>query len=233
MKVATTLRRGSRGPEVLSLQKHLNEALRLAPPLVMDGNFGPATEAALKTYQASIGRRSDGITGADVLAALRKLLIPWHKAGVAAAPGKEPPWLTIAKHEIGQKEEEGPRSNPKILEYFTATTFKTREDETPWCSAFANWCMKKAGIAGTKSAAAISWTHWGKPLCAAPGAITVIHNPKAAGSRLTASGYHVGFLIEESHSHYRLLGGNQSNQVKYSNFSKASWRLAGYRWPNL
>jgi uncharacterized protein (TIGR02594 family) len=144
----------------------------------------------------------------------------------------DPQWMAVATREKGQEEVSGPAANPRILEYHATTTLKARSDEIPWCSSFANWCMQQAGIAGTKSAAAISWMHWGKPSAAIPGAITIIHNRKAAGSRLTASGYHVGFLVEEGPSHYRLLGGNQHNRVQYSNFSKASWQLVGYRWPS-
>jgi uncharacterized protein (TIGR02594 family) len=142
------------------------------------------------------------------------------------------PWMREAMREFGQEETPGPAANPRILEYNATTTLRAQSDETPWCSSFVNWCMQQVGIAGTKSAAAISWMHWGSPCTPIPGAITIICNHKAAGSSLTASGYHVGFLIDEVPSYIRLLGGNQSNQVKYSNFSKANWRLVGYRWPH-
>ena len=51
-------------------------------------------------------------------------------------------------------------NNPRILEYFTATSLDAKDESTSWCSAFANWCMKQAGIEGTKSALARSWLHW-------------------------------------------------------------------------
>lgn len=139
--------------------------------------------------------------------------------------------IAIAMREVGQREIKGPANNPRILEYHAATTLRARSEETAWCSSFANWCMQQAGGTGTKSAAAISWMHWGKPSTAIPGAITVIYNRRAVVSSLTASGYHVGFLVEEGPSYYRLLGGNQHHKVKYSDFTKASWRLIGYRWP--
>jgi len=142
------------------------------------------------------------------------------------------PWIDLAMRELGQEEIPGPVANPRILEYHATTTLRSRSDETPWCSSFVNWCMQQAGLSGTKSAAAISWMHWGKPCTAIPGAITIISNRRAAGSNLTASGYHVGFLIEEVTSHVRLLGGNQGNHVKVSNFSKATWQIVDYRWPS-
>jgi uncharacterized protein (TIGR02594 family) len=216
---------------VQRLQKLLNWALRLDPPLVMDGNFSPATEAALKSYQVSIGRRCDGITVEDVLAALKKLLLPWRRAGIPATRGKEPPWVAIARKEQGQIEIPGPEHNPRIIEYHAATTLRASSDETAWCSSFVNWCMQRAGITGTRSATAASWIHWGKACCAKPGAITIIYNCRAAGSKLTPSGYHVAFLTQETASHLHLLGGNQKDMVRISHYPKSSWQVKGYRWP--
>jgi putative chitinase len=52
---STVLRRGSKGPQVAKLQKALG--------LKADGDFGSATEAAVKKYQASKGLAPDGIAG--------------------------------------------------------------------------------------------------------------------------------------------------------------------------
>jgi len=61
-------------------------------------------------------------------------------------------------------------------------------DETAWCSSFVNWVLRQAGIRGTNSAAAASWTSWGQSCHARVGAITVIFNSTAANSRLSRSG---------------------------------------------
>lgn len=92
--------------------------------------------------------------------------------------------------------------------------------------------MREGGYKGTNSAAAISWATWGTATTARSGAIAVIYNSKAANSSLSRSGNHVGFLIQETGTHYVLLGGNQGNQVKVSFFPKNSWALKAYRWPN-
>ena len=47
----------------------------------------------------------------------------------------------IAQIQLGQKEIEGSKDNPKIVGYHKATTLVATDDETPWCSSFVNWCL--------------------------------------------------------------------------------------------
>ena len=75
------------------------------------------------------------------------------------------PWLEIAEREQGVAEVPGAGDNPRVVDYLMSTTLGSLEnqnDETPWCSAFVNWCMEQAGIKGTNSAWARSWLDWGK-----------------------------------------------------------------------
>lgn len=58
----TTLKRGSRGAEVKTLQGKLN--------LMADGIFGPLTEEAVKEFQKRKGLTADGVVGAQTWAAL-------------------------------------------------------------------------------------------------------------------------------------------------------------------
>lgn len=58
----TTLKRGSRGSEVKTLQGKLN--------LMADGIFGPLTEEAVKEFQKCKGLTADGVVGAQTWAAL-------------------------------------------------------------------------------------------------------------------------------------------------------------------
>ena len=51
---------GSVGPRVESLQRYLNQKLDPAPGLAVDGDFGPATEAAVVRLQRSIGVDASG-----------------------------------------------------------------------------------------------------------------------------------------------------------------------------
>jgi uncharacterized protein (TIGR02594 family) len=144
----------------------------------------------------------------------------------------EPAWLSVAWGEVGQHEVAGKASNPRVLEYHATTSLHAEADEVAWCSSFVNWCMRKAGGRGTGSAAAASWCTWGVACEPRLGAVVVLHNAAAAGTSLSSSGNHVGLLVGESASHYRLLGGNQGDSVKVSAFPKASWTLKACRWPS-
>lgn len=63
------LRRGSQGKTVKNLQERLNV---LGSKLVVDGIFGPATEAAVKYYQKDSGLLVDGIVGPQTWNSLLK-----------------------------------------------------------------------------------------------------------------------------------------------------------------
>jgi peptidoglycan L-alanyl-D-glutamate endopeptidase CwlK len=56
-----TLREGSKGPEVTKLQQQLKG--KGFDPGLIDGQFGPGTEAALIAFQKSEGLAADGIAG--------------------------------------------------------------------------------------------------------------------------------------------------------------------------
>jgi uncharacterized protein (TIGR02594 family) len=147
-------------------------------------------------------------------------------------PFLDAPWLKVARQEIGQEEIEGKQHNPRILEYHATTSLHAKSDEVAWCSSFVNWCLKQIHIRGTNSAAAASWLQWGQEVPPGTiGAITVIYQANAAGSNLTTSGNHVGFLVNETETHIELVGGNQKDQVKISSFRKKSWKIKSYRWP--
>ncbi|HTF97346.1 MAG TPA: TIGR02594 family protein [Cellvibrio sp.] len=236
--MTTTLRTGSKGPDVKKLQEILNTTLRLNPALKIDGDFGRATNEAVKRFQAENGLGIDGIVGPKTLKALG--YNEGNKNFGIKKPSPSPinpviimnsNWMKIATKEIGQKEVVGKGSNPRIIKYHASTTLKAKSDEIPWCSSFVNWVIKEAGMQGTNSAAAASWLTWGEKSSAKTGAITVIRNANAANSSLTSSGNHVGFLIQETATHYELLGGNQSNRVRTTYYPKSSWTLRGYRWP--
>ena len=94
--------------------------------------------------------------------------------------------------------------------------------------------MKQAGYQGTNNALASSWITWGheaKPPRA--GAIMVIKRKGANSDHATGSstGNHVGFFVSSSGSHLRLLGGNQGDSVKYSNFVLSAYDIRASRWP--
>ncbi|MCG8669708.1 MAG: TIGR02594 family protein, partial [Pseudomonadales bacterium] len=206
-------------------------ALQISPPLIVDGDFGNKTDAAVKRYQAKYGLAIDGVVGRKTWAKLNTAAPALPHQGRSTQTFNNAPWMNIANREMGQKEIRGRDHNPRIVAYHSTTTLRATDDETPWCASFVNWCLKQKNIRGTNSAAAASWLNWGRPIGAKPGAIAIIYNHAAANSNLTRSGNHVAFLIQETHTHFKLLGGNQSDQVKISSYPKSKWRLKGYRWP--
>ncbi len=148
-------------------------------------------------------------------------------------PAEEFPWMTIAEGEKGVSEIPGMGNNSRVLEYLNATNNLGRsarsKDETPWCSAFVNWCVAQAGIKGTKSALARSWLDWGTPISSPRrGCIVIFSRNKIFG--------HVGFYISETQTHIKVLGGNQEDpqshlyQVSERFYPKSA--LLGFRIPS-
>ena len=136
----------------------------------------------------------------------------------------KPEWLTTAEGEIGTHEVCGPADNKRIVEYAACTTLHAQDDETPWCSAFVNWCFEMVGIKGTRSAAARSWLDWGEVLDDPQEGCVVILKRGAP-----PSGHVTLFVRERDAASITCLGGNQSDQVKYSHYLKSD--VLGYRWP--
>jgi len=104
------------------------------------------------------------------------------------------------------------------------TTYGT--EVTPWCAAFVNWCLERAGAPFLGSATAAHWLRFGTPL-ATPivGCVTVVRPSDATGS----SSGHVGFFVRREGAKVILVGGNQHDGVNEMGFQEA--RVVGFRWP--
>ena len=146
--------------------------------------------------------------------------------------GEDFPWMAIAGQELGVSELPGSGNNPRVLQYLQSTTnlgrSATSKDETPWCSAFVNWCLQQAGYETTRNALARSWLNWGQAI-ATPcrGCIVVFQREKKFG--------HVGFYLEETETHIKVLGGNQQDlETKMFEVSEKYYprtEFLGYRIP--
>jgi uncharacterized protein (TIGR02594 family) len=150
----------------------------------------------------------------------------------------EAPWFDFAETQEAAGIAE---PDPRILDYFDATDFrpKPRSTNTPWCGAFASSCMKQSGDATAAasvppgSAAAVNWRNWGASLTVKPedlplGAVVVLSPfPGTGGTG------HVGFFSQflNDGKTVELLGGNQSNKVKRSQFPAS--RIVAIRWLDL
>lgn len=144
---------------------------------------------------------------------------------VPKSPREEFPWMAIASGELGVSEKAGPGSSVRVVEYLASTNLHAalaKDDSTPWCSAFVNWCVEKAGLAGTDSAAARSWLGWGREvLVPRRGCVVVLSRGNKGG--------HVGFFVRRTGSTLEVLGGNQDNAVRVAGYDIT--RLIGYRVP--
>lgn len=147
----------------------------------------------------------------------------WLRPLVGTPLAGEPEWMKAARGEIGVREVPGSGDNPRIVEYLQSTTLgrpDNQNDETPWCSAFANWCLEDVGMEGTNSAWARSWLNWGRRITSpVPGCVTVFSRGANYG--------HVGFFIEKKNGLIYVLGGNQSDSVCIDGYPES--RLLGYR----
>ena len=131
--------------------------------------------------------------------------------------------IEIALSQYGEKEISGPVNNRTIVNYAQEAGFKwVNNDETPWCSIFANWVALKANLPRSLNATARSWLNVGRE----------VHDPELGDIVVFRRGTsawegHVAFYINELDGFINVLGGNQSDQVKIAAYNKAN--LLGYR----
>lgn len=147
-----------------------------------------------------------------------------------AATTHEPQWLIIARGELGVHRRKDHRE-PRIAEYFAHTSLGPSPDTVSWCSAFANFCIDKAGLHGTGNAMARSWLHWGVHTEVRIGAIAVL--PRAGDPNLG----HVGMVERFDAEWVWLLAGNQGATNRDGSDSKVCIKrfprdaFLDFRWP--
>lgn len=226
-------------PDAILLQRLLNVTLARVPPLRTDGGIGERSRSAIRDFERLLQQPETGADTPAILAAARELATRqgWKEQ---VAPGGTPPWVSLAEAEDGVREIPGSAGNhPRILGYLATMPGLPAVDETPWCACFVAWCLLRAGVAvptqgaGAPTAAAASWRQFGtavSPDQAAKGSIVVLfnqHPPQAT----TASGFHVGFLVERTGEGVVLRGGNQGDAVNQKLFRHPAWRVEAMRWP--
>jgi uncharacterized protein (TIGR02594 family) len=147
----------------------------------------------------------------------------------------EAPWFDVAQDELGKDISEMNTQAQRIVSYFEATNFgKGATPATPWCGAFAAFCVKQAGLDPPKGAAvAANWKSWGNEISfrsqeIPQGAVVVLSPSEGTGT----SG-HVAFFngFSDNGKRVKLLGGNQSDALNVKAFLTS--RIAAVRWIDL
>ncbi len=144
----------------------------------------------------------------------------------------EPPWLTVALKESGQKEipGTGPGNSNKRIEEYHDSAGSPDPDDVPWCASFVSFCMANSDNPmiienNLKSKLASDWMHWGEPIDNPPIGALCVMSPMVKGS----SG-HVGFFIKWDSKNVTLLGGNQGDSVCEKDFPVN--KIRSFRWLN-
>lgn len=137
-----------------------------------------------------------------------------------APPGGADP-MTLAATMTGNHEV---RNREALKEYLRNGGVNLDPATLAWCAAFVNASLAQAGIEGTGSNMARSFMNWGEATDDPQKGDIVVFSRGAPGSGSGHVGFFEGFNEDGS---IRVLGGNQGNQVKVSNYSRD--RLLGFR----
>ena len=133
--------------------------------------------------------------------------------------------LKLASNYIGLQEIQGAEDNPIIVEMFDKIGYSwVKDDETAWCSCFANYVANELNLTRSKKLNARSWLDVGEDVqFPKPGDIVVFWRESEDSWK-----GHVGFFNGfNAYGDIFTLGGNQGNEVCTKTYPKD--RLLGFR----
>jgi hypothetical protein len=152
--MSSILRQGSKGEDVVRLQNLLNRYAKPVPPLKLDGDFGPKTEAAVLQFQRQQGLQVDGEVGPKTWGKLNAMARapsggehpigrPVGGGGQVTAPGTLLEAVVCMALSQDGVMEEPPGSNrgQKVDEYNRTAGVSAGSF---WCMSFVYWCFVKA-----------------------------------------------------------------------------------------
>lgn len=129
--------------------------------------------------------------------------------------------IEIAKKYIGLDENQDTQEIMNLLESKAVNGDITiNPAKTSWCAAWINFCERSVGNPGTGALNAQSFNTYGKEINqddAVEGDILVMHFAEDAGWQ-----GHVTYFVswDDNANTVKCLGGNQSNEVRYSDYSQ-------------
>ena len=129
----------------------------------------------------------------------------------------------LAQRFIGIKEVAGQKDHPFIVWCLSTCNLDTH-DETPWCSGFVNGICYLLDLDRTNSAWARSWLGIGKAIALDDAKVGF---DICIFSRGTDGQGHVGFYVRTEGELIYVLGGNQSDSVTITAYTKD--KLLGVR----
>jgi uncharacterized protein (TIGR02594 family) len=192
----------------------------------VDGDEGPMTENALARFKAAHGMRERPYPGPLTMATL------WGSAAkVAPAPvamSCEPSWLAEARSLLGTREVRGAGNSATIMKWARDLDQWYTGDDVPWCGLFVAHCMSVGAPDEPQDfnrLGARAWLEFGEDCGAKMGAVAVFwrtHKTRSWNG-------HVAILTGESDTAYRVIGGNQSDNVTETWIAKS--RILGFRAP--
>lgn len=241
-----TMQSGDTGPGVEELQNALRGE---GSELVVDGEFGPDTEAGVKRFQATANLPVTGIvdsaTGLALDLAVSRRIVLQKPAPAAPLPSAKgaAPHLTTARALTGTKELPGEADSAIILAWddVIAKAFPDMasyahsyvHDSIPWCGQFVAACLATNGIRpvfGPTDTDKYLWAAaWGKP---GPELIQLDPKHLFPGAIMVFTrdgGGHVSFYEGEDDTAYHIRGGNQSDMVNVVRKAKSAFTAA--TWP--
>jgi len=198
-RIIVRLLQSSRGKEgIRDLQEALN---RMGKSLVVDGEIGPITIAAIKS-----------VNNKKLHAVLERIMYGGVASGIHSDIGTAK-WIRYAYAELGTKEIPGRGSNKRVEQYHSAAGGKGWSDAVPWCASFVSFVMIKAGFNIPKyPARALSWAKFGVS------AGRPVYGSIAVKKR--KGGGHVTFVVGRSQDekYVYCLGGNQNDAVNIARY---------------
>lgn len=125
-----TLSKGSKGAEVKALQHRLNA---FGYKLDEDGDFGPATEKAVKRFQQAYGLAADGVAGPLTFEALDNAEKKLDSTGTDRERV-----LSYAYSHLGTSE---PTGDDLFIKAYNEASGAAFNLNVPWCEIFVWYCL--------------------------------------------------------------------------------------------
>lgn len=154
-------------------------------PAKVDGDFGPATEAAVRQFQMRFtdqnGRplKVDGQVGSITWASLFGLTSVSQTVTAETSLLKQ--LIKVAVSQIGRKEQPlGSNRGPEVDDYIKCAGLNPQSGSYAWCMCFVYWCFAEAAVKTGKNNPCIKTAgvrdHWNK---AKQNGVLVIPSAKA------------------------------------------------------